>query len=1105
MAFNNTLVARAAASIWGLKLGNATMNAVLAQINSTAGGLNAVLNDAFNASFSAATPTATIVSSVIANLGLTGQAATDGAAYLTGELSGVAATARGSKILEVVNLFSGLTDATYGPLAAAFNAKVAAALAYSSSPGTVDAVLGDLPSATSFNLEVGFDNITGTAGNDTFNAFIYNNSNSLESGDMINGGAGVDTLYADMGASQSFAVTPHVTAVENIVIRGQSRATDSGDNNVSAQGRVIIDAQRISGELRYESNNSRGDVIIEDVRIADAQITKDITIAMVQTDPGNVDFGVYFDQPSLRASSTSSATLTLELLDQQAATEGANPLRDSPYDGFSFRLNGTTITLTSQAFNDAQVYSSTATPIGLLQAIQALLAGNAATNGVVTAALGGTFTVTASNGQTVTGTQIVLSATNATLGTGNWIALAGVPPTSSLYTNQFTGAATSNALITSTIILDDVGRGSNSGDLMIGGLSTGVSSTSRGVERFEITVERNSRLQNVDSTANSLKEVVIKNGATAGLLNVLGNSNTHTEFLPGYGTNPHDTWGFNDVRLIDASAMTGAFTFDALVSTSSFAKYISGTDTQPDPGGDNVSIPGTTVQRGDFIYSGGSGNDSMTIQVDGGIAASNSSIQGGSSDFTFRVNGNAGNDSITFRIVDGTNDGLPGPDNWYQHQKLLRNVTIDSGDGNDTVRTPGAGDAIILLGTGVDTAYVDNTGGQVGLTFGTGAIRNQNTFDVIGSGERAMWTFNTIDQLNNGAGAPASRNVNDILSDANNNYGAPTPIVGAPATLYRATIGVNFMGLTASAQLASGTFRPTDLFVNQAIKAAINNDPVLSKLLVAEDGPAYSLIVKSLIDGTMVPADLAITLTQLDGTDTGKLSETDFLAVYASLNPSDTTPTRAELQQLLDAGKANFDARGDYTTRLARDAANDIAGAPSVTPSDNTITPGTGNDVIVLGTTVGASALLSSNDTVVYSGTFDNDVIVNFTVGPLVGGGDILNLTALGGTVGGVAAQLIGGAAPAPGGIPAAEDKTVRVHAETAGTDTAAEIAALYVDSGSTTTSRTFVYVAVLPTNVGKIYQVVDPAGAANVTATLVGTIDLADTPWATLTLDNFT
>ena len=38
-------------------------------------------------------------------------------------------------------------------------------------------------------------------------------------------------------------------------------------------------------------------------------VPDDITIAMVGTDPGHVDFGVYFDQHSLRA--TSSATSTI--------------------------------------------------------------------------------------------------------------------------------------------------------------------------------------------------------------------------------------------------------------------------------------------------------------------------------------------------------------------------------------------------------------------------------------------------------------------------------------------------------------------------------------------------------------------------------------------------------------------------------------------------------------------------------------------------------------------------------------------------------------------------------------------------------------------------
>jgi hypothetical protein len=65
-------------------------------------------------------------------------------------------------------------------------------------------------------------------------------------------------------------------------------------------------------------------------------------------------------------------------------------------------------------------------------------------------------------------------------------------------------------------------------------------------------------------------------------------------------------------------------------------------------------------------------------------------------------------------------------------------------------------------------------------------------------------------------------------------------------------------------------------------------------------------------------------------------------------------------------------------------------------------------------------------------------------------------------------------------------------------------VAALFADSA---TAQTHVYIAVdTATNIGKVYAVTDAAGTAsgNVVATLAGTIDLADTLWSTLTVDNF-
>jgi hypothetical protein len=290
------------------------------------------------------------------------------------------------------------------------------------------------------------------------------------------------------------------------------------------------------------------------------------------------------------------------------------------------------------------------------------------------------------------------------------------------------------------------------------------------------------------------------------------------------------------------------------------------------------------------------------------------------------------------------------------------------------------------------------------------------------------------------------------------------------------------------------------------MKAAINNDPVLSKLLIAEDGPLYSLVVKSLIDGDQVAADLAVVLTAYT-VSTG-LTLADERAAYTALNPSDTTPTDAELQTLLNNGIANFNAKGDYVSALGNIAGVDLVGADSITPSDNTVTPGTGDDVIVMGTTIAAAAPESSNDTVVYGLGFGNDTIVWFQAGALATGGDVLNLRGVGTKAGGT--ETVGaGAAPAPGTInfvTAGIDGSLSVHVQGTATDTASEIAALYADSGATSgATKTAVYIAVdATTNKGLVYAITDPAGTANVTATLAGTIDLADTLWSTLTVDNF-
>lgn len=993
---------------------------------------------------------------------------------------------------------------------------------------------GAASASLSASLTTGQDNIVGTTGNDTFTARIFDNSNTLQSGDKIAGGGGTDILSADIGNSQRFAITAETSDVETVSIRAQAVSTDSTDNNTASTSEVQIDAQRMVGVTQWESNNSRADLLIEDVRILDTQITKDITIAMVETDPGHVDFGVYFDQYSLRATNQASSTLTLELMDTRSKAAGTGELKDNPYNGFKFAVNGKVVTVTSDAIDNALTYADLKTAIeNAVKAVPELAN--------FTVALGKEFTVFDTLGTALKGTTITLTSNKGDIVTtpagSGWVAAGAVPPSSGLHTNMSTASTTSNDKVTSKVILDDVGRGSTGGDLVIGGLSVGDTSTSLGVERFEIEVRDNSKLQTINSTNNTLQEVTIKNGATSsssfayvttekdkGDLTVngnvafaLGNSNVDNILAPvavsttgaatSYGTGidaalpgsaaQHNAYGFSDVRLIDATTMVGDLAFTAEVTARSIAKYGNLMDTQSSPKettttGDGVNFFGTG-SIANFVYAAGAGNDKMVVDLDGGVVSSRSLVVAGREDFTFNVDGGAGNDTITVKlinndIVGGVRNNPGNTQNWYNNQDLNNNVTVSGGAGDDTIWTPGAGDVKIDGGAGNDTIYTDNTGFQTITSSGaTGNTNNSVSTTATTANVKAQWVFNTVDQATAFGVAPAAglygasgRNINDLRSDTNESY-----------NFYNSKLVVTFLGIpTAVPVVVAGTgYKTTDLEINQAIKKAINSDAVLSKLLVAEDGPANSLVVKSLIDGAMVSTDLSVSLTTLTAAEVSALSATELAAVGAAYGI--TAPTAASVSAAITAAYTAFSVtNGDYVSALANDGAANITGNNSLATSDNLVLAGEGNDVVVLGTTVGATVAGSSNETVVFGANFGNDTVVNFDATGVAA--DAFDFTALKGTT-----------------LTAAytTDKSINIQLATtlATSSTVTEKAAIEaLFNAANAAAQDHVFVSVNAHNVASVYTVADAAGASNAVATLQGTIDLADTAWTTLTAANF-
>lgn len=807
-----------------------------------------------------------------------------------------------------------------------------------------------------FVLKPAVETLIGSAANDVFKGIT---PDALNSGDVIHGGAGNDLLDVVL-ASSSYAIRAVTTGIETVSISSQSDlGSASGDNNITTD-QVTVDAHEMQGVTKWENNNSRADLIVEDVRIADDEITKDITIAMVETDPGDVDFGVYFDQYSLRAGRTSTSTLALELLDTRSAAANTAPLKDNPYWGFGFYLNGTAKVIASDAIDAAQTYDALRDAIAARIA-ELVAAGDASLAGV-TVSLGAEFNrYDTESGKLVSGTTVLLTDSNGgkvtiDANTG-WQTKNGVvPPSSGLHTKiEPFDPLVAVDLVTSKVILDDVGRGSNGGDLVIGGLSVGTTSSSKGVERFEIEVRDNSKLASISSTNNTLREVKIVNGLTSShnitnaYSNVVtvenkGNLTVGTQ-VTGTGTElpgGNDSNGFTDVRLIDGTDFVGKLSFQAAITEASVAKYLNLVDTAANPSADNIA----------FVYSGGANDDTITVDIDSQFVASRGTLSG-REDFSFTANGGAGNDAITVSVQNPF-----GSTAWYADQKANANLSINGGEGNDKIVTVGSGDYIINAGAGNDVVFTDGTGAT------------------------AVWVVSSV-----------NADINDLQGNAANNsnvflYNGKLTVTFSGASVDDAggvTDGAAVAldnGFEVTVNIPTGTnFAVNQFYVNQAIKAAINDNAVLKNLLIAEDGPSNTLLISSKVDGEVAATDLQISIASSVAAE-ADVSDAALTAFQAFSHNSAATKANvvSAITTAVTGSVAVLNAvEGVGTPKLGQEQVFlgplvDITGADGFAETDNSIELGLGDDVAVLST----SAL--SSETLVFKGYgLGKDTVVNFT------------------------------------------------------------------------------------------------------------------------------
>jgi hypothetical protein len=865
--------------------------------------------------------------------------------------------------LQFGQIISGLEgDVTFGNAAKAWNAEVLAAYNYSSNPVNGTPQTGEgVPGNSNIILTVGQDVLAGSAADDTFKANVSQNSlgqqvNTLGSGDILEGGAGFDTLDAKItngsfvGGSISQPIQPETNSIEYIKLQAVLADTTPGFKD-----EVFVNAKDMVGVKTISSNYSDASLTVMNLTTKGSSQLSDLTVNMSYT--GNADsswnesnFKVLFDQDYLTPEKT-LGTATVDFLamneDNYDASNGENPLTGVFFRTLNFTLNGVEYNLAAYLGEDpAGAGTEINTYAEFLAAVQTGLVAlkadhpeNAALQSVQ-ASFGRQFT-TDVNPVTLElreGTAIRLTADGQTNGVANTlyvdstdleVARAGqaTVPNNNRYEIADATPPLEGSKLGINVELEKVGLAGDGGALAIGsmnkgedgnvwnGTNTTVAKTTNGINEFYVTVKGNadksSSLSELRSTNNQLKTVTVKTDAaqTGTFANLtIGNSNS------AHAAGSYQD-SLKDVQIFNASEFKGDLNLQAALTGEVTAKYLDLKDKAPaDAATDNAA----------FVYTGGTGNDKIDLQV----SSLNLAKPGTASreDFSVNVVGGAGNDEIILTVVTdktGTAE-LAGASNWYENQVLNANLRINAGEGNDIIRTPGSGNVIIDAGAGDDTVYAQNTG------------------------DKAAWVLNAV---------AGQADLGNILSSANESY-----------NLFKGNVEVSFKGFEATAVVADTRGVINDLAINQAIKKAINDDAVLSKLLVAEDGPANTLVITSLIDGEpLTAADLGFTLQAPASLTAGELAQLDNW--YGLPAGSTTVATNA-------AGATGFNAGTTYEKQLATLGGADVEGSISLHTADNTITGGLGNDVLVLGT--GAD----SNDTLVYTGYGNGtDSIVNFTAG----------------------------------------------------------------------------------------------------------------------------
>lgn len=876
-----------------------------------------------------------------------------------------------------------------------------------------------------FTMTDGRDTIIGTAGNDTINAFVGQNqngalANAFATGDYIDGGAGTDTLFATLMNDNE------VDSGTNFDINVRTKNVEIAKFEVLDEG-VVVDAGTMDSVKEFWSVNSDDSgLTLEDVRLGSKlQITKDITFGMKDVDYGS-DLTARLDSNSFKNSGEKkfNSKIVVEVGDSNKDAGSTNPLElikltlEFTFDGQDYKFEDMT--------------SVDGTYEGLKAAITTALSDKGLSNLVVS--FGNSLTEIVAKNDTVDllysgAKQIIITDPNGAAFTNFKSGVSAKASEESSNPVSNTSAQDPNqssTLIESNLILDNAGRGSTAGDVVIGAMSN----SNAGIEQFNVTVQgtNGSAIQSLKTTNDKLQNIIIKSATDSTASLEIGATQANLKLI--------DASGFKGTNLmLGTTVEAGRAGLDEDTSTVTVADVLN-LKTLNANIASNVTFHADVQAGANYTYTTGTGNDTIKVKVDGDAVdtiGEGLAINAGNGDNTVTVDMQGGkvsvgttadlnNLSITtgsgvdkVTLIGGrtgvTDDGdadfniSTGAGSDFVHinsmsdaassgmQAQVSTVTLSSFDAGDTITIGGVATADVSVTSSVDIATTVNAlvaaiNGAAGATVTASNVGGVLTLTAKVAGTGFTPTANVADadtdsNVTVATVATPTANVNAPKAATGTWTVGTTTGASAKQVLYKAELTVNFAGFEQTVTInttAANNFIATQVEINEAIQAAIKANPELARLLTTELGTGtQAMTIKSTVEGAN---ELLVSIVQPNHADAviDAMSSIELNAIKAGLI---ATGEAADSAAVDTSTKITTLLNNNDTATVTGTGTNGGSANETAVTNVSVIDLGKGaNDLVVLNSDV------DSVNTIKFSASWDKVSVVNFeSIGDIANAG----------------------------------------------------------------------------------------------------------------------